>query len=238
MTRASERAGGADDRRARARRRSAAPSARTSPTSAATYSAADGDRRAVVGHAEPAADDRRTRARRPAAASSRLTSAASAAARRSGSSAGDLRPDVHVDGHQLQRAARRRVIANSARRVVERHAELVDLQAGRNVRMALRVDVRVARGSRRARRRPSRWRSPRRAPARPADSTLIALTPSADGALELRRRLADAGEHDVGGLERRPLRATSISQIELASAALPSPRSSRATASVELAFSA
>jgi hypothetical protein len=52
------------------------------------------------------------------------------------------------------------------------------------------------------------------------DSTLMALSRAAPR-IELGHALADAGKHDVGSGEAG-LRASSISQIELASAALPS----------------
>src|SRR5262249_12184845 len=81
-------------------------------------------------------------------------------------------------------------------RLVHRHAELVDLQPGRDVRVAPRVDVRVEAD-----------RDPRHAiePLRDRfDTRQLAggldvdrLHAERDGAFELRRRLADAGEHDL-----------------------------------------
>ena len=72
----------------------------------------------------------------------------------------------------------------------------------------------------------------------PADSTLIAFRPSGDGAFELGIRLSDAGEHDVLRVRSPRGAPASISQIEFASAALPSCCSSAAIANVELALSA
>ena len=71
----------------------------------------------------------------------------------------------------------------------------------------------------------------------PADSTLIALTPSATAASSSSGVLPTPVNTICDGA-KPALRATSISQIELASTALPSSRSSRASASVEFAFSA
>ena len=71
----------------------------------------------------------------------------------------------------------------------------------------------------------------------PSDSALIGLDAEIDRLRQLGARLADAGEDDLGGMN--PARsATSISPPEFASAPLPSPRRSRAIASVEFAFSA
>src|SRR5581483_6906138 len=55
---------------------------------------------------------------------------------------GDLRADVHVDGDELQhRPPYDRL--QQRRRVLERQSELVDPEAGGNVRVAAGVDVRV-----------------------------------------------------------------------------------------------
>ena len=55
---------------------------------------------------------------------------------------GDLRPDVdvHADKPQPRDVA---ALAIDGARLLQRHAELVGLQAGRDVGMALRVDVRI-----------------------------------------------------------------------------------------------
>ena len=76
----------------------------------------------------------------PSLSSSRASVAAASAARASGSSSGDLRADVHVDPDRHQPAAAGHV-ADQAAGHGNRHTELVVAQAGRDVRMALRVDV-------------------------------------------------------------------------------------------------
>ncbi len=110
-----------------------------------------------------------------------------------------LRPDVHVHGHQLQKrpaVERREQLA----RGVERHAELVDLEPGRNVRMAPGVDVGVdadgdAGG---AAETCGDGLDPRQLASR---LHVDRLQPERHGCFELRWRLADAGEDDVVRLE-------------------------------------
>ena len=98
------------------------------------------------------------------------------------------------------RPAPRRHLAKQRRRFVDRHAELVRLEAGRNVRVALRVDVGID-AQRDARPRALR------------DGALIDAIELArrldvdrqqaqrDGAIDLGGALADAGEHDLIGAE-------------------------------------
>ena len=71
----------------------------------------------------------------------------------------------------------------------------------------------------------------------PADSTLIALTPSATADSSSAGVLPTPVNTICDG-SNPARRATSISQTELASTELPSSRSSRARARVEFAFSA
>ena len=95
----------------------------------------------------------------------------------------------------------RRSSTSSARASLDRHAELVALQPGRDVRMALGVDVGV--DAQRDPRRPAlaRARSPSMRSSSPADSALIALRPSGTARSSSSRRLADAGEDDLGRRE-------------------------------------
>ena len=107
-------------------------------------------------------------------------------------------------------------------RRVERHAELVDLEAGRDVRMALGVDVGIdADGDARRRARVASAIASMRASS-PADSTLIAFSPSGTAHSSSAADLPTPVNTMSRRREARALRATSISQIELASAALPS----------------
>ena len=97
-------------------------------------------------------------------------------------------PARHVAHHA--RARRRRTCRTSSRAM-----------PGGDVRMAAGVDVRIdahghARDARRARRAIASIRS-----TSPGDSALMARDAEADGALEFRARLADAGEDDVVGRE-------------------------------------
>ena len=116
----------------------------------------------------------------------------------------DLRADVDVDRDEPQERPAGHRVEQLARRV-DRHAELVDLQAGRDVRMAPGVDVRVDADGDAA--RPSRAprQSPRSRSSSPADSTLIAFRPSGTAHSSSSHRLADAGEDDVA--RRRSRRA-------------------------------
>ena len=111
----------------------------------------------------------------------------------------DLRSDVHVDRDELQRTACRNGREQLARGV-ERHAELVDLEARGNVGVAFRVDVRVD-SDRDARRAAGPLGD--RLDARQLSSRFDVdrLQPERDAALELGCRLADAGEHDFRRLE-------------------------------------
>ena len=105
--------------------------------------------------------------------------------------------DVRAD---RQQAAPRRHLAKQRRRFVDRHAELVRLEAGGNVRVALGVDVGID-AQRDA--RPDALR----------DGALIDAIELArrldvdrqqaqrDGAIDLGRALPDAGEHDLIGPE-------------------------------------
>ena len=95
------------------------------------------------------------------------------------------------------RPRRARHVAHQRARQRDRHAELVVAQAGRDVRMAAGVDV----GIDAQRHAHARGRGPTaswsRRSSSPGDSTLMACTSSVDGAGQLRRRLAHAGEDDV-----------------------------------------
>src|SRR5437016_5341537 len=111
----------------------------------------------------------------------------------------DLRSDVHMNRHALQRAAIRQPVEEIPG-FIERHPELVHLQAGGDAWMAPGVDVRIdahrhARGAAEAR----RDLFDARELARRFD--VDRLDAERDRALELRGRFADAGEHDVGGRE-------------------------------------
>ena len=107
----------------------------------------------------------------------------------------DLRADVAVQSDDLEPVAAAHRAAHLAH-VADGDAELVALQAGRDVRVALRVDVRIdAHGDAGA-----VCRAPAIASIRsisPSDSALIVFSPRLDGALELGVRLADAGEDDL-----------------------------------------
>ena len=108
---------------------------------------------------------------------------------------GDLRADVAVQSDDLHAAPAAHAQAHLAG-VGDGHAELVALQAGRDVRMALRVDVRVdAHGD------AGLDAAGRGDGVDPLDLPfrlgIDAAQPEADGALELRIRLADAGEDDL-----------------------------------------
>ena len=156
---------------------------------------------------------------------------------RSGSSDGDLRADVHVHRDQLQRRPRRRASASSSR---ASSSGTPNLLIFRPVEMCGWLLASMSGLTRIA----TRAGAPRRARDR-LDARQLAgrfdvdrLQTERHRALELGRRLADAGEDDVARARSRPCARRSISQIELASAALPSSRSSRAIASVEFAFSA
>ena len=107
----------------------------------------------------------------------------------------DLRADVGVEADDLDAGAIAHSQAQVAR-LVDRDAELVGLEAGRNVRMAARVDVRVdADGDAGARLALARDR---------VDAFELALRlrvdrldAEVDGLRQLGAGLADAGEHDL-----------------------------------------
>ncbi len=114
----------------------------------------------------------------------------------------DLRADVHVQADELAGSAGapcRRIIA--PRRAIDT-PNFVALDAGRDVRMAAGVDVRIdAHGH--ARRRALSRGDVGDAPDLAGDSALIAATPSAIARSSSAARLADAREDDVGRLEAR-----------------------------------
>ena len=118
-------------------------------------------------------------------------------------------------GHRVEQRARR----------VGRHAELVDLQAGRDVRVALGVDVRIdADGDAgdQAARRGNRFDALELARGFDVDR------PQAERHRRARARCIDLPTpvNTMSSAAKPARRATSISQIELASTALPRPRSS------------
>ena len=126
--------------------------------------------------------------------------------------------------------------ANSSRAGVDGDAELVDLQPGRDVRMALRVDIGIdAHGDPR---RASEALGDRLDPRQLAGRLDVdRFEPERHRAFELALDLpTPVNTMSCGSNPAR--RATSISQIEFASAALPRPCSSAAIANVELAFKA
>ncbi len=108
---------------------------------------------------------------------------------------------MHMNSHQLQQRAQGDGTHQLACRI-SRHTELVDLETGRDMGMALRVDVRVdADGD-------ADWT------ADPCGDRLDTiqlsgrfdvdrLQPERNGAFELCGRLADAGEDNVGGSKTR-----------------------------------
>ncbi len=122
-------------------------------------------------------------------------------------------------------------------RIFDRHAELVVLAAGRNVRMAARIDVGV---------HPDR--DPGAASAR-ADAMRVdaldlpfrfgvdAAEAELDGPRELRVGFADPGEDDFLGRESGAERHLDL-PARIGVGGGPRPRSSRAIARVELALSA
>ena len=110
---------------------------------------------------------------------------------------GDLRADVDVRADRQQAAARRH-LAKQRRRLVDRHAELVRLQPGGNVRMAPRVDVGID-AQRDARRRILRDRALIDAIELAWRFDVDRQQPERHRAIDLRRALADAGEHDLIG---------------------------------------
>ena len=121
--------------------------------------------------------------------------------------------------------------------VVGRNAELVDLQAGGNVRMAFRVDVGVhANGDARDAAHSRGNGFDARELARRLDVDRFEI--ERDGALELRVGLADAVEHDLPRARSRRARATSTSHMDTASTQLPSAFSSATSARVEFALKA
>ena len=124
----------------------------------------------------------------------------------------DLRSDVDVHADKLQVLHVAAGAINPAR-LLQRHAELVRLEAGGDVRVALRIDVRIdAHGD--ARRRSLRTRDR-------CDTIELAGRFGVDGADALRDRvlelvacLADAREDDVtrreaGALDRKSTRLNS-----------------------------
>ena len=180
---------------------------------------------------------RRIRAEIACCSSSPPASAASAAARRSGSSEVICEPTwtwtatSFSDGRVVS-------VCEQLARVVERHAELVDLEAGRNVRMALGVDVRVDAD------RDARRRVPAARPIASSARQLAGrfdvdrLQPSGTARLELGHRLADAGEDDVCAARSRPCARPRFPRSSWRRPSCRARCSSRASASVEFAFSA
>ena len=228
-TRASSTPAGADEAAARARGRACRPGrAHDRQRRAAAYSAGVGRRRCRRRRCRGRRRDRgaRARCRRRAARAPGATSAS--AARASGSSVGDLRADVDVEADELEARACRRMRGSSV--AAPRRCgtpNLLMLQAGRDVRVALGVDVRIdaqrdARASRRARAASASMRS-----SSPADSTLIALTPRATALVELVARLADAGEHDLRRDRSRRAGRRRSRRRSWRRRALPRPRSRR-----------
>ena len=127
--------------------------------------------------------------------SSRARSTSAVAARRSGSRSVICDP-MWLCRPTISTPARPRARRAQLRDVVDRDAELVGLQAGRDVRMAAASMSGLTRIAIRVR----VWRSRDSASIRsisPADSTLIVRTPRSMACAELGRRLADAGEHDL-----------------------------------------
>ena len=103
------------------------------------------------------------------------------------------------------------------------------------MRVAVGVDVRVAIATRAG--RPAFAAMPSMRSSSPADSTLIALRPSGTAQSSSAAVLPTPVKTMSEGANPA-LRATSISQIEFASTALPSPPSSRTMPKVEFALSA
>ena len=94
------------------------------------------------------------------------------------------------------------IVLSSRAHIVERYPELVDLEAGRNVRVDLRIDVGVDA------QRHARYESqPRRdrfdAGQFPNRLDVDRLEPDRHGALELGGRFADAGEDNISGGKAR-----------------------------------
>ena len=114
---------------------------------------------------------------------------------------GHLRADVHVKGDQFERSAAPDRLEQRAH-IVERNPELVDLEPGRNVRMALRIDVGVD-AQRHARHQPQPRGDRFDATKLPHRLDVDRLETERHGAFELGGRLADAGEDDVGGRKAR-----------------------------------
>ena len=107
----------------------------------------------------------------------------------------NLRSDVNVHGDERERRPRPQRLEQRAR-IVDWHAELVDLQPGGNVRMTLRIDVGVQpNGNARRPSEPRRDRFDARQLARRFDVDRLQREPH--GAFELLRRFADAGEDDL-----------------------------------------
>ena len=154
----------------------------------------------------------------PSSRSSRASVTSASRGARSGSRSRDLRSDVAVQADDLDarggRACRRQISRASS----IAHAELVGLEAGRDVRMAA---ARRCRGSRAAR----RGRASAAAAAQRVDALDLAFRLRVDACVTPRSMacassavgLADAGEDDLRGM--KPARsATSISPPEFASA--------------------
>ena len=172
----------------------------------------------------------------PSSRSSRASEASASAARRSGSAVVICEPmwTWTPDEPQARQTA---PLAVDRARLLQRHAELVGLQPGGDVRMAPGVDVGVD-AQRHARLAPLRARDLGDAIELAGRFRVDRADAVGDRVLQLVARLADAGEDDVAPARSRRAARPAISPPELASARLPSARSRRAIASVELAFSA
>ena len=150
----------------------------------------------------------------------------------------DLRSDVDVDGDELERRPRGRSSRAAPRASSSGTPNLLIFRPGRDVRMALGVDVRVD-AKRDAR---------RRVRARAAIASIAiqlagrldvdGLQAERHGALELRRRLADAGEDDVGGREAGPARDARFPRSSWRRPRCRARAAGATIASVELAFRA
>ena len=106
---------------------------------------------------------------------------------------------MNVDGDELERGTPGQA-GEQPVGLVERHAELVDLEAGRNMRMAPGVDVGVD-ANRHARHEPRPHRQRLDALELAGRFDVDRLQPERHRAFELGVRLADAGEDDVARRE-------------------------------------
>ena len=197
-----ERAGRPRRSRGPARSRSAARVGRTASTSADTYSLRRSARRGRRRKSPGRRRRRRIRARRPRRSQLRGQLRSERAARRSGSSRRDLRSDVDVNRRPASATGAPAIVANSSRASSSGTPNLLIL---RPVEMCGWLFASMSGLTRIATRatRPSRAAIASRRASSPADSTLIAFHAERHRAFELRGRLADAGEDDVGGREAR-----------------------------------